>query len=267
MPPIRSAWTERQPLRAGFPRPSTVPGALSWANSAGTRPLSRCTLAGSPRQHPHVYQHHDGKVRDVNILTRFCGGRGFYVMAAATWISSASTSSRSARLLRRAHQVQRCAPAPLLTPGDKSTGVRSDHRHPDRHRLGESVPDALRRVAISMWNEEAVQVSDQQLHASGTYHRQSTSAAGRWSCSSSGSSSTCDKGLLRHQRECREDQIWIAVSVYVLVAIVRKRLGLEASLLPNSTDFERERFSRKRRFCGHFKRRTSTTIWAIPATS
>jgi hypothetical protein len=39
-----------------------------------------------------------------------------------------------------------------------------------------------------------------------------------------------DQGLLRHQRERLKTQIWIAVSVYVLVAIVRKRLGLDASL-------------------------------------
>jgi IS4 transposase len=36
-------------------------------------------------------------------------------------------------------------------------------------------------------------------------------------------------------------QIWIAVSVYVLVAIIRKRLGLEQPL-PNPTDFERHAF-------------------------
>ena len=32
----------------------------------------------------------------------------------------------------------------------------------------------------------------------------------------------------------RQTQIWIAVSIYVLVAIVRKRLGLVASLYPVS---------------------------------
>jgi hypothetical protein len=37
------------------------------------------------------------------------------------------------------------------------------------------------------------------------------------------------QGLLWHQRGHGEDAIWIAVSVYVLVAIVRKRLELEAS--------------------------------------
>ena len=39
-----------------------------------------------------------------------------------------------------------------------------------------------------------------------------------------------DQGLLRHQRERGEDPNLDRVSVYVLVAIIRKRLGLEASL-------------------------------------
>ena len=38
------------------------------------------------------------------------------------------------------------------------------------------------------------------------------------------------QGVLRHQRERRQIQIWIAVSVYVLVAIVKRRLALPASL-------------------------------------
>ena len=39
-----------------------------------------------------------------------------------------------------------------------------------------------------------------------------------------------DQEVLRRQRERVKTQIWIAVSVYVLVAIVRKRMSLEASL-------------------------------------
>ena len=39
-----------------------------------------------------------------------------------------------------------------------------------------------------------------------------------------------DQAVLRHVGQRGEDEIWIAVSVYVLVAIVKKRLGLEASL-------------------------------------
>ena len=36
--------------------------------------------------------------------------------------------------------------------------------------------------------------------------------------------------ILRHLRECRKDSIWIAISVYVLVAIIKKRLHLKTEL-------------------------------------
>ncbi len=39
-----------------------------------------------------------------------------------------------------------------------------------------------------------------------------------------------NQGLLRTSENAVKTQIWIAVSTYVLVAIVRKRLGLEVSL-------------------------------------
>jgi hypothetical protein len=39
-----------------------------------------------------------------------------------------------------------------------------------------------------------------------------------------------NQGVLWDQRHAVKTQIWIAVSVYVLVAIIRKRLGLEMSL-------------------------------------
>ena len=36
--------------------------------------------------------------------------------------------------------------------------------------------------------------------------------------------------VLQHIGKCRQNQLWIAISVHVLVAIIRKRLGLEVSL-------------------------------------
>ena len=45
-------------------------------------------------------------------------------------------------------------------------------------------------------------------------------------------------------------QIWIAVSVYVLVAIVRKRLGLEGESLPNPTDSQRYPIRENAHFTG-----------------
>ena len=61
-------------------------------------------------------------------------------------------------------------------------------------------------------------------------------------------------------------QIWIAVSVYVLVAIVRKRLGIEATLYQilqvlSLTQFE------KTPFYGHFSRSTPKTIYHAPLTN
>ncbi len=45
-------------------------------------------------------------------------------------------------------------------------------------------------------------------------------------------------------------QIWIAVSVYVLVAIVRKRLGPGGESLPNPTDSQRDPFRENAHFTG-----------------
>jgi len=39
-----------------------------------------------------------------------------------------------------------------------------------------------------------------------------------------------DQGLLRGHENAVKTQIWIAVSIYVLMAIIRKRLDLDASL-------------------------------------
>jgi IS4 transposase len=43
-------------------------------------------------------------------------------------------------------------------------------------------------------------------------------------------------------------QIWIAVSIYVLVAIVRKRLGPGGQPLPNATNSERHTFRENTHF-------------------
>ena len=39
-----------------------------------------------------------------------------------------------------------------------------------------------------------------------------------------------NQGLLRNERQCCEDQIWIAVAIYVLIAIIKKRHAMEPSL-------------------------------------
>ena len=56
----------------------------------------------------------------------------------------------------------------------------------------------------------------------------STGPAGRWNCSSSGA--LAHQGFFGTSQNAVKTQIWIAISIYVLVAIVRKELKLTPSL-------------------------------------
>ena len=59
---------------------------------------------------------------------------------------------------------------------------------------------------------------------------QCTAPDGTWNCFFAGSSSTYHQRFLRHLGKRGETQVWVAVTVYVLVAIVKKQLGLDLSL-------------------------------------
>ena len=78
----------------------------------------------------------------------------------------------------------------------------------------------------------------QQLLASGRHHlRALQKAAGRWNSSSSGSKQHLRiKQFYGTSENAVKTQIWIAVSVYVLVAIVKKRLDLGRLALHFVTD-------------------------------
>ena len=142
----------------------------------------------------------DGKVHDVNILDEILPEAGaFYVMDRGyvdferLYVFTLSAAffvvrTKSNVLLQRRYSH----------PVDKTTGVRSDHTVIlTAIDSAKAYPDALRRVSyLDVETEEAVQVPHQQLHASGTYHRPDLQVRdGRWNCSSSGSSSTCESRL------------------------------------------------------------------------
>src|SRR5271166_98415 len=80
-------------------------------------------------------------------------------------------------------------------------------------------------------DQQASEVSDQQLHASSTYDRPDLpvplagGALFRWV-----KMHLRIKAFFGTSENAVKTQIWIAVPVYVLVAILRKRLNLEASL-------------------------------------
>ena len=122
-------------------------------------------------------------------------------------------------------------------PTDRSTGIICvpDQRLPDGFTPVMVTPNWLRQhplqgPSISSPGQDAgtTRASTQQLLASGRHHparRSSTKAAGRWNSSSSADRSASSASLLRHVGERGKTQLWIqTVSVYVLVAIVKKRL-------------------------------------------
>ena len=177
----------------------------------------------------------DGKVHDVNILDEIMPEAGaFYVMDRgyidferlfALTLSSAFfvVRTKSNVLLQRRYSH----------PVDKSTGVRSDQTVV-LTSLGSATayPDTLRRVSyfdIETGKRLRFLTNNFALPAQtiAQIYKQ------RWQVE------LFFKWIKQHLRikafygtseNAVKTQIWIAVSVYVLVAIMRKRLGLEASL-------------------------------------
>ena len=82
-------------------------------------------------------------------------------------------------------------------------------------------------------HSKAPRVPDQQLPAPCiNSYPVVVAVVGRWNCSFAGSNSTCESRLFtgltgEHRGKLR---VWIAISVYVLVAIIKKRLHLTRSL-------------------------------------
>jgi len=179
-----------------------------------------------------------GKVHDVNILDQIMPEAGaFYVMDRAyvdfqrlffLTLSSAFFVVRTKTnvLLQRrySHKI------------DPSTGVRSDHTVILTSFESASVyPDALRRVTyldVEKKKRFKFLTNNFTLPA----HVIAKIYKSRWAVE------LFFKWIKQHLRikafygtseNAVKTQIWIAVSMYVLVAIVRKRLGLEASLYQN----------------------------------
>jgi transposase len=177
----------------------------------------------------------DGKVHDVNILDEFLPEAGaFYVMDRGYLdferlygftLSSAFfvVRTKSNVLLQRrySHAV------------DKATGVRSDHTVIlTTVGSAKAYPDALRRVSYL-----DVETRKRFKFLTNNFTLPALTIAQIYKCR--WQVELFFKWIKQHLRikafygtseNAVKTQIWIAVSVYVLVAIVRKRLALEASL-------------------------------------
>ena len=177
----------------------------------------------------------DGKVHDVNILDEILPEAGaFYVMDRAYidferlyWFTLSSAffvvRTKANVVLQRRYS----------RPVDKAVGLRSDHTVVlTAIESAKAYPDALRRV--SYFDAE----TNQRLRfLTNNFALPALTITQIYKCR--WQVELFFKWIKQHLRikaffgtseNAVKTQIWIAVSVYVLVAIVRKRLGLDASL-------------------------------------
>ena len=177
----------------------------------------------------------DGKVHDVNILDEILPEAGaFYVMDRGyvdferLYLFTLSAAffvvrTKSNILLQRRYSH----------PIDKATGVRSDHTVIlTAINSAKAYPEALRRVSyLDVETRKRFKFLTNNFTLPALTIAQIYKA--RWQVE------LFFKWIKQHLRikafygtseNAVKTQIWIAVSVYVLVAIVKKRLGLEATL-------------------------------------
>jgi len=177
----------------------------------------------------------DGKVHDVNILDEILPEAGaFYVMDRGyvdferLYVFTLSAAffvvrTKSNVLLQRRYSH----------PVDKSTGIRSDHAGIlTAIDSAKAYPEVLRRVSyLDVETKKRFQFLTNNFTLPALTITQIYKA--RWQVELFFlwiKQHLRIKAFFGTSENAVKTQIWIAVSVYVLVAIVRKRLGLEASL-------------------------------------
>jgi len=177
----------------------------------------------------------EGKVHDVNILDEILPEAGaFYVMDRAyvdferLYVFTLCSSFFVVRAKKNVLLQRRYS-----HPVDKTTGVRSDHTVIlTAINSAKAYPDPLRRVSFL-----DVETRKRFKFLTNNFTLPALTIAriykARWQVE------LFFKWIKQHLRiktfygassNAVKTQIWIAVSVYVLVAIIRKRLGLEISL-------------------------------------
>ena len=177
----------------------------------------------------------DGKVHDVNILDEILPEAGaFYVMDRGyidferLYVFTLSSAFFVVRTKENVVLQRRYS-----RPVDKSAGLRSDHTVIlTAIESAKVYPEALRRVSYI-----DVETNQRLRFLTNNFALPALTIAQIYKCR--WQVELFFRWIKQHLRikaffgtseNAVKTQIWIAVSVYVLVAIVRKRLGLEASL-------------------------------------
>jgi len=204
-------------------------------NSESIKPPSRCTLLDLHSNIPSFISITDGKVHDVNILDEIMPQAGaFYVMDRGyidferLYVFTLSAAFFVVRTKANVILQRRYS-----HPVNQSSGVRSDHTVIlTASNSAMAYPDALRRVSyLDVETRKRFKFLTNNFTLPALTITQIYKA--RWQVE------LFFKWIKQHLRikafygtsqNAVNTQIWIAVSVYVLVAFVRKRLGLEVSL-------------------------------------
>jgi len=177
----------------------------------------------------------DGKVHDVNILDEILPEAGaFYVMDRGyidferLYVFTLASAFFVVRTKENVVLQRRYS-----RPVDRSTGLRSDHTVVlATINSAKAYPDALRRV-----NYVDTETNQRLGFLTNNFALPALTIAQIYKCR--WQVELFFKWIKQHLRikaffgtsaNAVKTQIWIAVSIYVLVAIIRKRLGLEASL-------------------------------------
>jgi hypothetical protein len=177
----------------------------------------------------------DGRVHDVNILDQFVPEAGAYYVMDRGYIDFARLFVFT---LCSAFFVVRTKENVLLQrryshPVDKATGVRSDHTVIlTAIESAKAYPDALRRVSYL-----DVEKKRRFKFLTNNFALPALTVAKIYKCRWQVElfykwikQNLRIKSFYGTSENAVKTQIWIAISIYVLVAIVRKRLGLQTSL-------------------------------------
>ena len=208
-----------------------------WAHFRSTKAAVKMhTLLDLRGNIPSFIHISDGKLHDVHALDMLVPGAGRHLRHGSRLcrFRPPSPAASGRRLLRHPCQIEHGCPS------DVFGADRPHHWHDLPIRPSRWTATIPARITQSICGASASGIPETGktlvfLTNNWLFRPRrsapSTRAAGRSSFSSNGSSSTCgSSGSIGTSENAVKTQIWIAVSVYVLVAIVRKRLKLDASL-------------------------------------
>ena len=177
----------------------------------------------------------EGKVHDVNILGRNSARGGRLLRDGSRLHRFRASLSLHAllRIFRRAHKENLLLQRRYSCAVDKTSGLRSDHSVIlSEMASAKTHPDPLRRVTYF-----DAETNKRLKFLTNNFALPALTIAQIYKCR--WQVELFFKWIKQHLRikafygtseNAVKTQIWIAISIYVLVAIVRKRLGLEASL-------------------------------------